>query len=297
MYAPHGPALADPEAATPLIEMIRELAHKTGAILFRSCAPIAAYPILLATGFRDLTDEGTVWTTGRAAVFLDITGSLDDLSRRMRKKTRQYLERSLRSGVQYQSSLDPTRLYPLLHKNALRQGFSIPPVSYLHALCEAYAPGGSLEIWFATRHGEDVAGLLTITHGRTLHLMHLGLDVDRYEHLKPGYGIYWHVIRLAHERGCTSLNWGAYRSDLPPSEFDEGYSLYWFRAGFGCQLRLVRRYCDLIFKPSHYRCFRTVENFPNLWKLWKSHWAFRSSRFNPARFLNGRSKNSKMMSV
>ena len=270
MYAPHGPVFAQPAAIGPLMDTIRELARETGAILFRACAPTSAYPSLMAAGFRPLTDERIHWNTGRVDVILDLTGSLDDLSRRFRKKTRQYLERSTKRGVEYTSSLDPERLYSLLHKNAVRVGFAIPPLGHYQALCEAYAPSRSVEIWFATYRGADLAGLLTVSQGRTAYLLNLGLDLERYDNLKPGYGIYWHVIKLAHERGCTSANWGTCNSDQPPSESDKDHSLYWFRLGFGCQLRPARSYCDLVFKSSRYHCLRVAEASlgPSLWKLY-----------------------------
>jgi len=259
MYAPHGPVFAQPAAVGPLMDTIRELACETGAILFRACAPTSAYPSLMAAGFRPLTDERIYWKTRRVDVILDLMASLQDLSRRFRKKTRQYLKRSTNRGVEYTSSLDPERLYSLLHKNAVRGGFLMPPLSYYQALCEAYAQSRSVEIWFATYRGEDLAGLLTVTQGRIAYLLHLGLNLERYDNLKPGYGIYWHVITLAHERGCTSVNWGTVNSDQPPSESDKSHSLYWFRLGFGCQLRLARRSCDLVFKPLRYHCLRVAE--------------------------------------
>ena len=225
----------------------------------------------MAAGFRPLTDEQIYWNTGRVDVSLDLTGSLDDLSRRFRKKTRQYLERSTKRGVEYTSSLDPERLYSLLQKNAVRVGFLIQPLGHYQALCEAYAQSCSLEIWFATYRGEDLAGLLTVTQGRTAYLLNLGLDLEPHDNLKPGYGIYWRVITLAHERRCTSVNWGTYDSDQPPSEGDKRHSLYWFKLGFGCQLRLARSYCDLVFKPSRYHCLRVAEVSagPSLWKLYR----------------------------
>jgi peptidoglycan pentaglycine glycine transferase (the first glycine) len=272
MYAPHGPVFAQPAAAAPLMNTIRELARQTGAILFRACAPTSAYSLLIGTGFRPLGDEETTWNPGRVDVLLDVRGSLDDLRRRLRKKTRQYLERSMKRGVEYKSSLDPARLYPLLHKNASRQGFAIPPMGYYQALCDAYAPSRRIEIWFATFEGEDLAGLLTLKDGPTVHLLNVGLDLERYDNLKPGYGIYWHVITLAHERGCTSLDWGPCKNEQPPNEADKSYSLYWFKSGFGCQLHLARRYCDLVFKPARYHCFRAAETSfaPTLSKFYRA---------------------------
>ena len=259
MFAPHGPVLVQPAAIGPLMNMIRELARETGAILFRACAPTSAYPSLLAAGFRSLTDERIYWNTGRVDVILDLTGSLGELRQRFRKKTRQYLERSRNRGVEYTKSLDPERLYSLLQKNAERVGFLLPPLGHYQAICEAYAQSRSVEIWFATYHGEDLAGLLTVSQGRTVYLLNLGLNLERYDNLKPGYGIYWHVIALAHERGCTSVNWGTCDSDQPPSESDKDHSLYWFRLGFGCRLRPARHYCDLVFKSCRYHCLRVAE--------------------------------------
>ena len=61
MYAPHGPVVAQSAAIGPLMDAIRELARETGAILFRACAPASAYPSLIASGFRPLSDERTYW--------------------------------------------------------------------------------------------------------------------------------------------------------------------------------------------------------------------------------------------
>lgn len=271
MFAPHGPMLADPEAIGPLMDLIRDLARETGAILFRACAPNSAYPLLTGAGFRGLGDPRIFWNTGRVDVILDISGSLEDLRRRLRKKTRQYLERSIKRGVAYTSSLDPERLYALLHKNAVRVGFAIPPLGHYQALCDAYAQSGGVEIWFATYQGADLAGLLTLTEGNIAYLLNLGLNLDQHDNLKPGYGIYWHAITAAHERGCTLVNWGTCDSEQPPREGDKGHSLHWYREGFGCQLRLARRYCDLVFKPLRYRCLRLAERSLNLtvWKFYR----------------------------
>jgi peptidoglycan pentaglycine glycine transferase (the first glycine) len=259
MYAPNGPVVADPAALAPLMETVHELARANGAILFRSSVPNSSHPLLIDSGFRPLRDEWPSWNTGRVDVLLDIRGKLDDLRRRFRQKTRQYLERSLKKGVTYETSLAPARLHPLLFKNALRQGFGILPLGHYQALCDAYAPSGAIDIHFATCDGKDLAGLLTINHGRTVYLWNIGVDLEEYDNWKVGYGIYWHAITLAHQRGFTSLNWGTLGRDQPPHEGDKGYSLYWFRAGFGCQLRMSRRYCDLVFKPLRYRCFRATE--------------------------------------
>ena len=207
MYAPHGPVFAEPAAIGPLMNLIRDLARETGAILFRACAPNSAFPLLRGVGFRALADRRINWNTGRVDVILDLTGSLEDLRRQFRKKTRQYLERSIKAGVEYTSSLNPERLYSLLHKNAVRVGFAIPPLSHYQALCEAYARSRRIEIWFATYHGEDLAGLLTVSEGRTAYLLNLGLDLEHYDNLKPGYGIYWHAIAAAHRAGmhCSKL--------------------------------------------------------------------------------------------
>jgi len=277
MYAPHGPVFADPAAIGPLMETIRELARETGAILLRASAPTSTCSLLTGSGYRALADQRIAWNTGRVDVVLDLAGSLDDLRGRLRKKTRQYLERSMRRGVEYTSSLDPVRLYPLLRKNAARVGFAIPPLGHFQALCDAYAPSRCVEIWFATYHGEDVAGLLTVSQGRAAYLLNLGLDIERYDNLKPAYGIYWHALALAHQRGCSTANWGTCDSDQLPREGDKSYSLYWFRSGFGCRPHLARRYCDLVFRPLRYRSLRMTETSlgATLSRFWKFYREFR----------------------
>src|SRR5262249_52698290 len=134
---------------------------------------------------------------------------------------------------------DPERLYPLLRINAARVGFEIPPLGHFKALCDAYWKSQCVEIWFATYDGKDIAGLLTVTQGSTAYPLYLGLDIKHYDNLKPGYGIYWHAIAHAHQRGCTSANWGTCDSDQLPHEGDKNYPMYWFRVGFGCRLHMA----------------------------------------------------------
>lgn len=109
MYAPHGPLLADPVAAGPLLGTIRKLARATGAITFRASPPSSTYEVLLKEGFCQLPEQATIWNSPRINVVLDISGTLDDLRHRMRKKTRQYLERAAKNGVQFEASLDCAR--------------------------------------------------------------------------------------------------------------------------------------------------------------------------------------------
>lgn len=259
MYAPRGPLLTDAKAATPLIAAIRELGIHTGAILFRASPPPSAYPGLINAGLRPLADQTSLWNTARINMVLDLPCSLGDLRQRLRKKTRQYLERSAKHGVEFTSILDPDRLYTLMRRNALRQGFEIPAVSHYRALCEEYGHSGLIETWFATYQGEDLAGLLTITYGGKAYLRHMGLNLDRHDNLKVGYGIYWHAIRLAHERGCGFVDWGAVFTHYPPREGERGYPLYHFKAGFGCRLDLAPPYCDFVLKRPLYRGMRIAE--------------------------------------
>jgi lipid II:glycine glycyltransferase (peptidoglycan interpeptide bridge formation enzyme) len=259
MYAPRGPLLTDGKAARLLIAAIRKLGIQTGAILFRASPPPSAYQGLVDADLRPLADHASLWNTARINAVMDLPRSFDDLRQRMRKKTRQYLDRSAKHGVEFTNILDPDRLYALMHRNALRQSFEIPAVSHYRALCEEYRHSGLIETWFASYQGEDLAGLLTITYGGKAYLRHMGLNLGRRDNLKAGYGIYWHAIRLAHERGCGAVDWGAVFTHYPPREGERGYPLYHFKAGFGCRLDLAPPYCDLVLKHHLYTGLRIAE--------------------------------------
>jgi lipid II:glycine glycyltransferase (peptidoglycan interpeptide bridge formation enzyme) len=145
MYAPRGPLFTDPKAATPLIAAIREPGIRTGAILFRASPPPSAYQALIDAELRPLPDQASPWNTARINAVLELPRSLDDLRQRLRKKTRQYLERSAIYGVEFTCLLDPDRLYALMQRNALRQNFEIPPISHYRSLCEEYKRSGLIE--------------------------------------------------------------------------------------------------------------------------------------------------------
>jgi hypothetical protein len=56
------------------------------------------------------------------------------------------------------------------------------------------------------------------------------------------------------------MDWGGSVTQYPPVPQDEGYGIYDFKRGFGCDIQLLARYFDVVLRPGPYRIFRAFED-------------------------------------
>ena len=276
--ASHGPLVAPEEAGAwrALLGAIRELAERDRAVFLRVSPGVAAddsapREALARHGFRALPDEWTTWNPPRIVVALRLDADEESLRRRCRKSVRYDLTAARRRGVvvrEAKSRADLVAFHRILVAMGRQKGYPVRRFSRLEALWAAYVVAGQGVLLLAEHEGDLVGGLLGTRFGERAYLQSAGV-MRTGERLCHGPLLYWEFIRWALSAGCAHIDWGGSGTAFPPEPADPGYSLYWFKAGFGSELRYCAPYHDLVFRPQLYRLARALEGWalPRAWRL------------------------------
>ncbi len=200
------------------------------------------------------------WNLSRAAMELDITGSEQDVFRRMHPDTRTKCRRAERRGVQIRAGNheDIRHMARLLQLTSKRKRIAVRDEHYLRELLRAF-PSDRIGFFLAEADGEPIAGLVVAATGRRALYLYGGFDYAK-RHLYPMEALYLAMIEWARERNCRVLDLGGTCTAWPPSPGDKGYGVYLFKKRFGAVPFLRAPYCDIVMHPLLYSLFQICED-------------------------------------
>ena len=233
-YAPRGPLVRDPallgEAA---LTVARSLAGTRAAALLVD--PELPDDSRVADGLRRAGClPGRFPVQPRRTLVLDISRDPDALLGEMRKKTRQYIRKAERDGVDTEESEDITAFYDVQRRVASRVGFGIHDRAYFETLWRVLAPLGRAHLFFARLHGERIAALLALRWGDSAWEM-FGGPTGEHAEARPFYLLKWRAMLRLRQLGVRSYDmWGLAESgkdDDPLSGVEN------FKLGFGGETR------------------------------------------------------------
>lgn len=286
LYASRGPLLdwADERAWRGLLPVVRQLADRHRAIFLR-VSPRAPHDdagvrhALARHGFRPLREDWTTWNAPRVVVTLSLEGDEETLHRRLRKGLRRDLAAAQRRGATVRvatNRADLLAFHRLMVTAGREKGYPVRRLARLEALWRAYVARGDGVVLLTEHEGALIGGLLGIRFGRVAYLHRAAiLRSVEGQRLHQGPLMYWEFIRWAKAAGCEVLDWGGSGTRFPPSEKDQGYGVYQFKAGFGSDLEYQIPYHDLVFRPALYRLARAAESWalPGAWRVraWLNH--------------------------
>lgn len=200
------------------------------------------------------------WNLSRAAMELDITGSDEDVFRRMHPDTRWECRRAERRGVRIRAGNqeDVPHLARLLHLTSKRKGIAVRGEQYLRELLRAF-PSDRIGFFLAEADGEPIGGLVVAATGRRAFYLCGGFDYAK-RHLDPMKALCLAMIKWARERNCRVLDLGGTCTDWPPSPNDKGYGVYLFKKRFGAVPFLRAPYCDIVTHALFYFLLQICED-------------------------------------
>ncbi len=280
MYAPRAPLVdpSQPDALGILVGAARDLARKTGGIFLRVSPGVrrdesSLHERLVGQGFRELPDDWTTWNTPRIVVRLSLLGTEGDLSRRVRKSTRQEIAAARRRGVTVRVSdrLDDLRAFHgLLVDMGRQKRYPVRGIHRFDGLWRQYVVRGDGVLLLAEHEGVLVGGIMGVRIGRHVAFQTAAVSRDGVAaKLDQGPLLYWELIRWAKSIGAESIDWGGSGTRFPPEEKNAGYGVYKFKASFGSSLVYWTGYYDLVFRQPLYWLFRRaeLELLPRAWRL------------------------------
>jgi lipid II:glycine glycyltransferase (peptidoglycan interpeptide bridge formation enzyme) len=268
LEAPRGPVLGGRTAAVwpAVMDAIREVGARRRALFVRLSPPTSVDDRDVAErlgehGARALDAQWTLWNLPRVVMSSDASGTELDVKRRMRESTRQSLKKAVNRGAKITLATDADavrRFHGLLVYTGRRKSYPVRRLEFFEALRREYLDAGAGVVVLATYEGRDIAGVMGVRFGRTGYVLYAGLDQE-FRALRAGVAVHWELIRWAREQGCDRIDWGGSVTNYPPSRSDDGYGIYDFKSGFGCEIALLSPYLDIVLKPVLYRAFRVLE--------------------------------------
>ena len=213
-YVPRGP-VANPDTASALLTELIEAARGQGA-LFLKIEP-AWTEGKLAKGWR----RGEPILLAETLT-LDLSRSEDELLSAMKPKTRQYIRKGGKEGVEITKVTDLAgvdEFYRIYAESAKRLGFGIHIKPYYHACFEEFGDAGSL--YLAHAGGRALATLWLVHSMGTSFELYGGVIDSGAE--RANYITKWRAITDMKARGVRTYDFNG--------RFNEGISR--FKEGFG----------------------------------------------------------------
>jgi GNAT acetyltransferase-like protein len=164
-----------------------------------------------------------------------------ELRRRMRKRTRSYINRAQRNGIRVQLSADRAEIaaFVTLHAATLarlkrRKGdvvsYRIDPTRHI-AWLERMIQGGRANLYLAFDGSRPIAGCVFGVFGRSAYYWLNGAS-ERALEVRATPLVLWHALSELSDTGYRRLSLGGVPAGArEPSSPDHG--LYWFKLGFG----------------------------------------------------------------
>jgi lipid II:glycine glycyltransferase (peptidoglycan interpeptide bridge formation enzyme) len=275
-----GPLLAEPgdgPALAALFAQADRRARVMGAVLLRVSPKVGDEEAVLRRALLDqglihLPDDWTTWNGPRIVMTMDITAPEEELSRKLRRRYREYIASAARRGVAVRAARSVAEgldFHAALLAAGRRKGLPVRGRAYFQRLWREYLHEGKGVLLLAEHEGRAVGGLLGARLGSKAYMLYLALRGGSATRLHQAVSLCWEFIRWARETGCTSLDWGGVGTRFPPHEDDPGFGLYRFKRGLNATLVHLTGYYDLVYRPRAYPMFRFLEKrvFDSAWSL------------------------------
>lgn len=243
LYSPRGPLYSNEDALLTLLHAGKDLAKKEKALVWKMDPAIARdddqWMTFVEKQKLKQVDAGLDFdgVQPRFVMTLNLHSSLENLLKDMKSKTRYNIRYAKRQGVDVRSAKNKADLmvfYDLLQETALRDNFTIRPLSYFEAMWEYLVENQLAQLFLAYFEDIPLAGAIAFRLGKTVWYVY-GASSNQKRNLQAPHLIQWEMIKWAKSRGCSVYDFRGVSGDLSPE--NPLYGLYRFKEGFGAQLR------------------------------------------------------------
>ena len=254
-YVPKGPVcVKDYPRIIPLL--LEELVNLSKSERLRL---VAVQPPCLYEGMEDdykCNGFGRSWLelVPTASIQIDLTASQKEILSKMKRQTRQNINRSIRDGIRIREGgpKDVLTFYQIHLETSTRQKFKPYPQKYFDKMWEVMADKGNLVNIIAEFENEAVSSLLIVPFGNTVIAKVLGWS-GNHPDKRPNDAAFWGAICWAkhHEYKWFDME-GIHRQSAEailaglslPDEYRR--SPDFFKLGFGGQIMLLPQAYDYV---------------------------------------------------
>lgn len=264
LLIPHGPLLKDKRALPAIVDFFRKRGLEEKCVCLRVCPWLPDETnnrqMFSERGFREvkiIIHATNTW-------LVDLKGTEEEVLARMRKTTRNLINRGVREGVKITKTTEVERvkdLYKLQMEVVKRNNFVPFSQKYMEReLVELTKDDRA--VLFVGECGEGLVGAALIVFlGKFAYYYQSGSKESK---VPVNYVLQWEVIREAKRRGCEIYNmWGV----APEGVKNHPWAgLTMFKMGFGGELKKYMKTQDLVLNNFGYQALRLMEAIPKTWR-------------------------------
>jgi peptidoglycan pentaglycine glycine transferase (the first glycine) len=273
-YIPRGPILDwnDQELTTRVLDKIEQFAVKNRLIFIKIDPEVVlgrgipgsenAIEVKAGSNYLEIL-KNRGWQVSpeqiqfKNTVQIDLTGSEEELLKRMKQKTRYNLRLAERSGVVIRAAnqSELPDFYAMYAQTAARDGFIIREENYYLRVWQLFMDSDMAIPLVAEIEGQKIAGLILFYFaGRAWYLY--GMSTTQHREKMPNYLLQWKAMLTAKAKGCSVYDlWGA------PDVFDESDSMFGvfrFKEGLGGEVIRTPGAWDFTRRPLLYSIYHQV---------------------------------------
>jgi lipid II:glycine glycyltransferase (peptidoglycan interpeptide bridge formation enzyme) len=263
-YLPFGPYSSDPKWDAALWDAIHTAARRQRAAFLKWEPGIyldQPMPDFAALGFAPALQTIQPPNT----ILIDISVSDDALLGAMNQGTRRNIRKSLANEIRYfQAELaDFDQFVQIMQVTGERNEFGVHAAAYYRRMVELFVPQDGALI-LAEHEGDTLAANFVFSVNDTAVYL-VGASANEKRNLMASYGVQWHGIKWAQQRGCRLYDlWGIPDEDEATLEaqFQERsdglWGVYRFKRGWGGKITRSVGAWDHVYNPLIYTAYRTA---------------------------------------
>ncbi len=274
-YIIKGPGVTTTQELDAFLPELKDFAEKQGAFM------IKIEPEIIKTDetIVDLMKLGLLKVRNiqpnASTVFLDLSGSLDDIMAGLNQKGRHAIRRAERDGAiitRVAATDDNCEKMYELYKITAEGQFTARPYSYYKHFWQSFEKAGMGQLFFAHYDGQLVAAAYALILGNKS-VYKDGASLRE----RPVYGVshllQWHLIKWAKENGATIHDFcGSPPSDQINNQDHPYYGFGRFKTSFNKEVTDFVGAYDIVIRPYRYRLWVQLgERIALRWHLWRHH--------------------------
>lgn len=261
-YLPKGPGVATVEQLAPLVPQLRETARREGVFLAKLEPELLEAPeTLAALDALGLVRAGRMQTNA-STVFVDVTGTPDELMARLPSKTRNTIRRGLKQGVEVETApLEESsyaRMWDLWMEVVRDQGVNPRDRDYQFAMWRTFCEADLGRIFLATHEGRDVAGAFVTVVGHVA-CYRDGASVRERPVRGGSHALQWEAMQWAQRQGATTYDMaGTPHSTKVEDRDDPFFGIGEFKRSFSKEVTDFVGAYDLVVHPRRYAVWERI---------------------------------------
>lgn len=205
-YLPKGPSVATVEQLAAVLPDLTDAARRDGAFLLKVEPELRETPENLAALERlGLVRAGRI-QTNVSTVFVDVSGTPEELMARFPSKTRNTIRRGIKQGVEVEVAPAQESTYERMHalwmEVAADQGITVREREYQFAKWRTFCEAGKGQIFFGRHEGRDVAAAFVTVVGDVASY-HDGASVRQRPVRGASQVVQWEAMQWAQAQGAV----------------------------------------------------------------------------------------------